>query len=302
MQHAPQASLAQAAPRQRHQQGAECTDAAGLGGREEAAVQPAQHQHHQRHDGHQLARHLRAAEQGAGGALQGDVALALEVEHHAGCEGGEQHDHRHEHRGQQEARDDAGDEQRADRLLGQHAADDHQQAGRDHHAQHRAAGHRAGREGRSVAMARHLGHGHAREHRGRCNGHARDRREHRVGRHRGHAQATAHAAQQGLGHLEGVLAHVRYGHQQPHQNEQRDGGEDVVGHAVVGGEVEQAHGHLHVFAHEPDAREADADERHGDVHAQQHENHEGADQQPAECQFAHRATPAWRHSEGICSR
>ena len=53
--------------------------------------------------------------------------------------------------GEQQAGHDPGDEQVADRLLGEQAVDDEQQARRDQHAEHRAAGDDADREARRVA-------------------------------------------------------------------------------------------------------------------------------------------------------
>ncbi|MCU0889726.1 MAG: hypothetical protein MUC64_17280, partial [Rubritepida sp.] len=179
-------------------------------------------------------------------------------------EGRRDPDHRREAQRDDEAGQDAGHEHLADRDLGQHAIDDHEQGWRDQHAKDAAARHRAGREAHRVAVPHHLRHRDLREHRGRGDRDAGDGGEHRVGADRCHAEPAAHAGQQRLRDVEGVLPHVRDADQQPHQHEERDGGEEVILDPRIGCERGEAESEVRVVADQPDADGAGADQRDAD--------------------------------------
>eukprot|EP01136_Pigoraptor_vietnamica_P038232 Opistho-1_new@107273 len=145
-EHVPKLAPAQAAAHQGDHEGAGGPHGTGLGGREEAAVQAAQHQHHQRQDGKELHG---GAGPGLGVGLFRRLRRAAGVDlvrpevGHCQDQGGKRSCH-------QQAGQDDGEEHAADRLLGQHAVDAHQQRGRDQHAQHRRTRHHTDSEARCV--------------------------------------------------------------------------------------------------------------------------------------------------------
>ena len=107
---------------------------------------------------------------------------------------GHPHDVADKQRHHNKARDDAGDEQLADRHLGQHAPDDHQHRRRNQHAQAGAAGNATQRELALVAEAAHFGVSNLGESRRSGNRHAGDKSKHGIGQHRGHTQPAGNAA------------------------------------------------------------------------------------------------------------
>ena len=210
----PQLGPAQPALEDAQQQRPHRADAARLGGGEHAAVDAAQHDDDQGHDGRGLEDQLDQAHLGFDppGERLGLGDVIREAPRHEPDQpaiGDRQHD----------AGDDAGDEQIADRGLRQDAIEDQQQARRDQHAEHRGSGDHADGEARLVAQPQHLGHRDLGEHRGRGDRGAGDRGEHRVGADRGHAQPRLDAAEGVVGDVVGVLADVGDADQQAHQDE-----------------------------------------------------------------------------------
>ena len=136
--------------------------------------------------------------------------------------------------GEEQARQDAGEQQPADRLLGQQAVDDECGARRNQDAERAAGGDHAGGEPVAVVVAAHLGqadlaHGHRR-------GDARSRHggKARAGEDGGVREPAAHMADPGIGGGIEVARHPGHRSEIAHQHEQRDDGEIVDRRILVG--------------------------------------------------------------------
>ena len=186
-----------------------------------------------------------------------------------------------------EAWHDAGEKHGADRLLGKERVENHQQAGRDQHSQHRRACDDAGGKARGEAEAQHLRHGDLGEDRGRGDRDAGDGGEHGVRHHRRHAQPAADAAKHAVGDLENVLAQVGRRHQQAHQDEQRHHAELVAGDRIVGRLRHQRQRHVDIVAHQPDADEGQQQQGDGDMQPGDDQNDHHGERDDADAERCH---------------
>ncbi len=202
--------------------GAEGADTGGFGGREDAAVDAAEHQHeqpeHRPHHAQRAALDLRV-ERIAGRAVFGIAPNG--------------HFHRAEEQpDQQQAGQHAGDEQLADILLRDDGVDDQRHRGRDHDAERAAGGDRAGGETVAVAVMPHrrdgdLGHGRGGRQRRTADGGKAG-----AGDHRRERKPAAEAAEAGIGGVVKVAREIGAVDERAHQDEQRDDAQIVV-HGVV---------------------------------------------------------------------
>ena len=130
--------------------------------------------------------------------------------------------------GDHQAGDHAGEENLADRFLGEDAPHDHQHARRDQHAEAGGAGDGAEREAAIVAMALHLRIGNARERRGAGDAHAGDEGKQRVAEHGGDRQPSGNVAQAAIDALVDVGDRAGAADEFAHQHEQRNDREHIV--------------------------------------------------------------------------
>ena len=101
-----------------------------------------------------------------------------------------------------------------------------------------------------------------------------DRGEHGVRSNCRDAEAATDAAQHLVCHFKRVAADVGDRDQQPHQHEQRDNAENVVGDRVVHREGQQIGGDAEIAADQPHPNKGQHRQRERDIHARidQHEH------------------------------
>ena len=123
---------------------------------------------------------------------------------------------------------DAGDEQLANRVVGQRAVDDHVHAGRDQDAQRATGGQRAQRGAHRVAPLHQRRQRHRADRRGRGHRRARGRREQRAAADVGVQQAARQAPQPGRQGDVHAVGDAGAQQQFTEQHEQRNRGEQVL--------------------------------------------------------------------------
>jgi hypothetical protein len=201
--------------------------------------------------------------------------------------------HRHdqhidqEKRCQQHTGQDSGRENLADGFFRQQPPDDHQDAGRNQHAQATASGHRTEGKTAVITMAFHLRIGDARKGCGGGNRHPRDKGENGVAQHCGNRQASRYAPQAP------VDAHIDVGHgsrladEFPHQHEQRYDGKFIGAQGLIGG-IRQHLLHDHeVAGDQVDSERAGDPQGNGDVNAQRDQDQQADDQDERDVDVKH---------------
>ena len=134
----------------------------------------------------------------------------------------------HEAGGQQDAGDDAGDEQLADRVVGERAVDDHVDARRDQDAERAAGRERAERARSVVAALLEGGQGDRADRRGGRDRRAGGRREQRAAADVGVQQPARQPRQPGRQADVHPVGEAAAQQDLAEQDEQRDGGEQVL--------------------------------------------------------------------------
>ncbi len=259
-QHAPR----EGAAGEREEEGARCADARALGGREDAAVDAAQHHDDEQGDAPDAAQ--RGPALGPAGALAGGPGGWIAP--------GDPGDADHQQGRAQQAGQHAGGEELADVRLGDDAVDHHDGGRRNHDAERAAGGDDAGGEVVGVAVALHRRVGDA-AHRGSGgDGRAADGSEARAGDDRGVRQAAAHMADEAVGGAEQLVREPGAGDEVAHQDEQRHDAQRV-GEAGLEDHLRGAG-----EAGRPASQQAEADHAHqahreGQRHAQRRKREDG---------------------------
>ena len=201
--------------------------------------------------------------------------LAAELDHHPDDE----------QRGEQQAGTDTGDEQLADRLLGDDAIEDQGQRGRDQDAQRAAGRDDAGRQSGRIAALAHLGNARGTDRRTGGGTRSAHRGEHRAGHHVGGAEAAGDASHPAVERGIQVAAGARLADCRAHQDEQRNGQQDEIVELRIQGFGDQPHGfRRHVEQHEDQRHRA---HRERDRHSGKQRNEGGDAEQDAYLQGTH---------------
>ena len=276
MHHVP----AQIAHGARDQDGAGGADGTSLGRRCDPPVDRSDHQHGQhqhRHDAAQSAEFDRPRR----ALLQ--RRRKLRAQYHFQDHGGGEQDRHHD------ARQDAGDEQVADRCLGEDAIDDHRHARRDEDAERAARGGRPERERLVVAALDHFRHRHRTDGRGGHRAGAADRGKNRASEYGRDGQRTGKPAQP---HMRGAKEIVPDpGRRQclAHQHEQRNDHEHEVARLGEGDVAELAQ---RVRRNENRrTQNADGAERDRHRRPRHHQGHEDNDEREESEKRFHRRRP-----------
>jgi hypothetical protein len=201
--------------------------------------------------------------------------MADEVGPHDRC--GENIDHHHSR--QDHARNDAGEEQVADRLVGQNRPHHHQQARRDQHSEARAAADQPQRIGRVVAVSLHLRVSDGGE--GRRGGHAGagDEAKDQIAHHGRVGEAAGQSPEPAVGGPEHVGRDTRARDELAHQQEQRHDREEIFAQRLVGGARDEIQAELEVAGRKIEREEADNAEADRDLDAAEHQRQQQAEQQ-----------------------
>ena len=142
-------------------------------------------------------------------------------------DGADERDGDQEHRREQEPGQHAGEEQLADRLLGENGVDHHAGARRDQDAERAAGGDHAGGEAVAVAVAAHLRQRDLADGRRARDRGAGQRREPGAGRDRRAGEAATPMADPGIGGGVEIARHSGQGRELSHQDEQRNDAERI---------------------------------------------------------------------------
>jgi hypothetical protein len=249
------------------------------------AVVEGDHHHGDQHDeGQQARQRLEPLAPGEKLGLEQFARRAALARRLLLARGGEHHP-QGEDRGEQDAGDDAGDEQLADRLLGDDAVDDQRQRGRDEDAQRAAGGDEAGGQFLRVAALPHLRDAHAAH--GGAGGRAGAAHggEHRAAEDVGHAEAAGQLVEPAMRRLVEVRRRPRLADRRAHQDEQRDGEQGEVVQLAVErlGDVLQV-ARRHEEEHEAERHAA---QREGDRHAGEQQQQRRAEVEQADLKHAH---------------
>ena len=196
---------AEPALRQTHDGGRDGADGRTLGGREHAAIDPADNDDGDQQGGPDLEQ--AAAPLGADDARSGGPGGGIAAD----APGNGQH----VEEGGQQAGDEGRHEQLGDVLLGRDRIDDQDHRGRDQDAEGPTDGERAGRQGRRVAVTAQLGIGGTAHRGGGGDRGAADGAEGGAGADRSHRHPTAAVADQSAGGLEQRLGEARSARPRP---------------------------------------------------------------------------------------
>ena len=189
-----------------------------------------------------------------------------------------------EERRQQQAGEEAGEQQPADRLLGEDAIDDERCARRDENPERAAGRDRAGRKAVIVLVALHLGQADLAHGDRRRDARSRDGGKAGAGHDRRGGKAAAPMADPCIGRAEQRTAHAGRRREIAHQHEQRNDREIVIGRVGIG---IRAKGHQRLLRPVEYGESDAAHEQHGDAdgHAQR--------QQAEHREDAEEADPFW---------
>ena len=182
----------------------------------------------------------------------------------------------HQRQPQQQARDDAGDEQmrHRHRAAGRQRVDDRVVRGRDQQRLQRARDRHVDGEQARIAVLDHLRDHHRADRGGVGDRRAGDAAEHGRGQDVDQRQPAADEADEHLGQVDDALGHAAFGHDGAGENEERDGQQREVVHAV--GRLE--HDGFERQAHPDRGEDGGEAQRIGDRHAEQAQHGEAADE------------------------